>query len=135
MLSFCSLANVLQKIIIGIVIVIGKEIVRRVSWIRWIRLVRQARGVWQVSLVRQVRNERQVRQILSLKIMHLNIDTVCSWRLMGSQIMISIGYWNQMCPDWKVTNYTFIPKVRLSQFAYCYQSFIVIKLAWPMRLY
>ena len=45
--------------------------------------------------------------------------------------MFSIGYWNQIYPNWQVTNYSFILDVRLSSFTYCYQLVTVLKLEWP----
>ncbi len=40
---------------------------------------------------------------------------------MGSQITVSIGYWNQIYPD-----YSFIPNVCLSWYTYCFHSVIGI---------
>ena len=38
--------------------------------------------------------------------------------LMGSRLMLSISWCDQIYPDWQVPNYSFIPNVRLSSFAY-----------------
>ncbi len=49
---------------------------------------------------------------------------------LGSWIRLSISKWNQIFPNWHVPNYSFMPNLCLSFFSNCYQSAIVIKLAW-----
>ncbi len=46
-----------------------------------------------------------------------------SWHcLMWAQIMVSIGYWNQIYPDVKVPSYSVIPNIGWSSFTYEYHS-------------
>ncbi len=60
----------------------------------------------------QVNNNKQ---ILPLKYIW------CSWCcLMGSWIMGSIGWWDKIYPDWQAPNYSFIPDVYSSSFAFYY---------------
>ena len=48
--------------------------------------------------------------------------------IMGLQIMKSIGYWDQIYPDWQVPNYSFVLYVCGSSFPYYYHSVIRITL-------
>ncbi len=68
--------------------------------------------VGQVDHIVQVLKER-LNQISQL-------DKNSCCRFIGLRIMLSIGQWDKIYPDWQVPNYSFIPNERSRSFAYLY---------------